>query len=229
MLSDNFKYSSYVEYDYDTMYDCHSNYLAEDEYNSCRGICRCGRIVDTRVTSVDTWGLAKDISSNKDDLLLIYCIDRVLVANRIYDTDNWDFDITGGYYGEELRRISLYDNTTLNTAIEHLLNQDSDSNKVKFALVEEYGYLLDTIKDLEFSIELVKREDIIIPNKNYANQSGPGIYKASSYEGPRGVLREEDGRLILIDGYHRYAAFEEDEMKMVVGRHGKGQNLLPNN
>lgn len=225
-LDYNFRYSSYVSYDYDRVYDCQTSYTCYDDntdegnnYNSCNDICRCGRIVNAHVTSVDTWGLAKELSSEPNDSILTYCIDRTLVALKIYDQDNWDFDIGGGYYGEELGGVVLTCHGMVDTALIHLCSLKSDSDRIKFALVEEYGFLLDSIKDLEFTIETVNRVDIKIPNEAYKIQAGTGIYKDSDYEGPRGVLREsQDGHLILIDGYHRFSAFEhEEEMKMVVG------------
>lgn len=229
----------YVNYDYDKEYPCQTFYgYAEDEgedenyHSSCYDICRCGTIVNAQVISVDTWSLAKRFSPDSNDLILTYCIDRILVAQHTYCEDNWDVIIDGGYYGDEIGGVKLIPDlqNILASTFQNLLAQESDSDKIKFVLIEEYGYLLDSIKDLIFSIELVEKDKIIVPNKEYKNTAGKGIYDSLTYEGPRGVLREtENGGLILIDGYHRFSAFENDEaeMKMVVGRIGKKSGFAP--
>jgi hypothetical protein len=227
-----------VDCDYDTVYDCYSH--------NCGSICRCGVIMNARVTSVDTWSMAEDLVGS-DDKTLLYCVDRLLVAGRIYEDCSWDVETCNSYYGEEIDGIFPESVGEINKRLNHLYYLSSDSERIKYVLIEEYGYLLDTIKDLEFSIENMRRDDVKIPNTSYHDKiesKDLGIYLDESwvypqkkgkkkgkaqrvnlfnYLGPVCVVREDkEGNKILIDGYHRYSASanrqRNNPIKVVVGR-----------
>lgn len=101
-IDTNLRWSSWsitgVDYDYNTEYD-HDSYGCDDE-----GICRCGRIYDARVTEVDTSSLLASLTNRNSvpDEIVEY-------ANQvgIQDPDNWDVEVTGGYYGDEIEGASM--------------------------------------------------------------------------------------------------------------------------
>lgn len=224
----DFYYFSYVDYDYDREREC------SYDNNICDGICRCSRITRCQISSVDTWKFAEQISLIENASILTYCIDRLLVINQIHYTDYWDFNITRGYYGDEFEGLKFLKADDVNEQLSKLYSIADDSARIKFVLVAEYGYLLESIKDLVFGLEVIKRDEIKIPNLQYSQEVNPEHYQSEqwragikhkhlSYQGPIAVLRENSaGQLILIDGYHRYAASEgETNVKVIVGRPGK--------
>jgi hypothetical protein len=216
-----------VETEYDSDYNC--------EAYGCDSICRCCTIENARVTEVDTWSIAEYLVGETDPILL-YCVDRLLVASRIHEDWNWYVDIGGSYYGDEIDGVRLEGTTEINKRLAHLYSLDSDSERIKYVLIEEYGYLLDTLKDLEFSLEEMRREDIRIANtsmqKRITGDLGPYLKETwnkgkrvsgFSYTGPVCVVRENsNGEMVLVDGYHRYSASEKREIntaiKVIVGR-----------
>jgi hypothetical protein len=86
------------------------------------GICRCGKIVDEHVMSVDLSLVTDEIydqlfprenQSDKRENILSeifyggekvdkYCIYRILAINESYYPENWRVNISGGYYGDEI-------------------------------------------------------------------------------------------------------------------------------
>ena len=230
-----------IDYDYDYTHNCSSYGCNED------GICRCGEIIDARVESVDVESIADYVMDGKKDPLLKYCIERILVTNKIYEDHHWYLDVGPGYYGDEINGISLESANEFDKKLNHLFSLQTDSERIRYALIEEYGYLLEVIKDLEFSIEKVSRDDIKIPNDHYHAKITPDSYSmyvdkttkpgpwankiyqgpiteyAYSYKGPACVVREDDdGNLILVDGYHRYTALQHRKrnrkINVIVGR-----------
>lgn len=62
----------YLDYDYDSDYNCEGS-GCDDE-----GICRCGTITNTRINSVDIDTIAHEICGDKENIILNYCVNRVL-------------------------------------------------------------------------------------------------------------------------------------------------------
>jgi hypothetical protein len=226
--STDWKYGG-ANYDYDST-GCLG--ICDDQY------CRCNKIVNARITSVSIPSLTKYITEHTKDMVEKYCVDRILRIHKIYESDNWYIQIGGGYYGEEVYKVTLECGvvSAINDDLIELEKIESDSNKIKFILRREYGYLLDVIKDLKFSIEKIKRDDIKIPNDHYHGKISAANYvmyltesyytnvpQTYNFDGPVGVLREDDaGNLILVDGYHRYSASahrkRNTKLRAVVGR-----------
>ena len=199
----NWMYSA-VDFDYDS-----SHCTGE-----CEDYCRCNKVINQKITSVDLWPIAEYIADGNKDPILLYCIERLLVSQRIYDHDFWYIGVSGGYYGEEVDSITLESVTEINKKLKQLESLKTTTERIRMVLTEEYGYLLNSIKDLEFETREVNRYDIKIPNDSYHGKIGNKSYEMYNdyqsiyiYQGFMGVVREDDdGNLILVDGYHRYAA-----------------------
>ncbi len=196
-----------LEYDYRYDYNCQSHGCDES------GICRCGEIVDFEIKQLNTdiYSLAKKIAKHfvsKPDDIFVYCVDRLLVLKKVYETSSFDVNIGGGYYGEEIRDIKIESSITraLDNDISQLMKL-SDSDKIYFILEKEYGFVLDTIKECSFKFDHISQSDIVIPNADYSRKiSKDEVEVYQSYPGPIGVFRRDSKKYLLVDGYHRYLA-----------------------
>ena len=71
----------------------------------------------------------------------------------------------------------------------------------------EYGYLLDGMKDADFSLIEVDPKDIVFPQKNYSKKlSSEKVKGYKSHQGICGVVRIKGGKYHVVDGYHRITA-----------------------
>ncbi len=194
------------------------------DYTCCTGecgddYCRCSKIINAKITSLDALSIAKKLIPKKDlDTLKGYCKERVLRHCGVFDLDNWEPNIQQGYYGEQCDGISL--NNTVLSKVKELLKTGLTIPKV---LTLEYGYLLENLKNCKWNIAVVPRESIIIGQNNYySNKLNPKIvdsYKDHTFPICVCIHMPESGNgHILIDGYHRFAATDgKRKIKIILG------------
>lgn len=220
-LSDiDFNYSG-VECNYEHIYDCQSY--------GCDSICRCGRIENTYIESIDIHKIVEvlyknyigdnDLSTQRDNKLKhilfgtgreldIYTIDRVVRKYKLYDSESWEVDVVGGYYGEELNGILI--SSYIANKIEEELNIafliDELNGRVEYLLILEYGSLLPELEKCNYEITEVDKKDVIFGSKDHYDKvklKDLTHYNEKNYDGIRGVVLEKDGKIRVIDGYHR--------------------------
>jgi hypothetical protein len=203
--------------------DCH-NYGCEEE-----GICRCGTIVDQEIEKVDIKKITdiiynlyfgentlSNIRENKLKTILygtgkdldIYTIDRILRKFKIWEEYIWEINVVGGYYGEELDSIKMSDNICkrIEDELEIAFSIDELNGRVEYLLGLEYGSLLPELEDCNYEIVDINKSDIIFGSENHydkVKKKDLTHYNDNNYDGIRGVVLEKDGRLRVIDGYHR--------------------------
>lgn len=201
-LSDiNFKY--YIDYDYDRT-SCTGN---------CDDYCRCSKIINFKVKSVNISDIANLIYENEKDEVTKYVVERILVAAKIYNPDNWDASISYGYYGEEMDSVSLNSSLikTINKNLKELASLTSDTEKIKLALIAEYGYLLPKINNMTFEYKKVPLDQIYISNDKYQKVGNCDYlldYNGKfSYDGPLIVGYYNDDKIEVIDGHHRLITY----------------------
>lgn len=212
----DFNYSG-IEYIYDTIKHC-------DEAG-CDSICRCSTIENIEIQEVDLLSITNYILAQRsrvkyfgskppgvDLTFLGYCIHRLLISNKIYNGDNWHVSVSHGYYGEEVDGIFL-ENNDVKDKIKQLINLNKD-NRIRFALQDEYGFILDNIKSAVFDVATVSTKQLNIGNRDYVKKVTPGLYK-DDYNFPIGVYRKNGDKFILVDGYHRYIDLAANKDKMV--------------
>lgn len=211
-----------VDVEYDSNRDC-ARY-------GCGSICRCSRISSIQVKSanvgvdcvyveeayMDKAGKQRRRAATISDVER-YCIDRLLRIYKTYDVDKYYVSTTSGYYGEEIGSISFNDERVLIADIDKMLNLKGDDWKIKLILEAEYSMLLDKLKDIKtVSIEKVDMTRLCM-NDEYAmrlkREASTG-YLFSEGVAQGVVLRQHDGSLRLIDGYHRYTALMADGVKV---------------
>lgn len=197
--------------------------------DKCDGYNRCSRIISTRVESVDFNAI---INSYTDQTKLseieIYCLDRILRIEKLYNKDSFEVNICSGYYGDEVQSVNIV--FDVKESIKSKLNEISnlsDVEKIKKVLEYEYGYLLDSIKYAK-SVEIkeIPFDSIKVGNESYHSKIKDfEMYK--DYEGPIAICRigigvshfKEINFYSIIDGYHRYSAAKlnkKDVVKIIV-------------
>jgi hypothetical protein len=235
IVGTNFRYNT--EYDYSDYRDC-SAHGCYDE-----GICRCGTIEDAHVVSVNIPSMVNEIHANYFDNTLatkrnstinnilggvskeidIYTIDRILRINKVYEPTNWEVQVCGGYYGQEIDDIILDDSVA--RKVEDQLDKAFDiidlTERIEYLLMLEYGKILPELKDRKYSIETIERDSIIFGSDEHyrkVNTKSLDHYSDRNYTGIRGIALSKNDKFRLIDGYHRSSTSENRTIKLVIAR-----------
>ena len=207
---------------------------SDKSHCECEGICRCSIITSAHVTEVCISTL---VSGYRKKLSEIdeYCIDRILRANKVYDTSKYDIAIRNSYYGQEIGRVTLDRKLAeiCDREVNQVLNLKTVSAKVKHILSVEYGYLLPGLDSLEFNRVKVRKVDVHYGQPDHAaavyrklTKEGVDFYRDYLKDRPEAICgvctREptevsQSAQYRLIDGYHRCAAAERDSIWMLVG------------
>ena len=203
-----------VEYEYDTQTTCDWN-------GDCNGdsICRCSTIENPRVTKVDISQLVSFFGT-KLSKIDKYAVDRILRFNKAYDPFNYEFEISPGYYGEEMDGVHLNNQvaSAINKMVAEILFLKSDDAKVESVLRMEYGHLLPVLEGRSWTVEVIEKDEIRYGNDEYRKKLSPTaceMYK--DYDGIRGVVIPKDDGYRLIDGYHRCSQ-ASGTISILVGR-----------
>lgn len=195
----DFQYSGAVEYDYYNARDCSSNGCSEE------GICRCSKIEDERVISVNLGKLVFEIISRKistkENQFLDYCIYRLAVIHKMYEPHSWYIKTGGGYYGEEIYGVFI-DNQNFKEDVDELVTL-SPQERIKYILVKEYGFLLEPLEGKTFREIEVNSGDLRVGNNEYRKKVKRGVYN-DNYDLPIGLYLKSEDKYKLVDGYHRY-------------------------
>jgi hypothetical protein len=235
IVGTNFRY--HTDYDYNDYRDC-SAYGCDEE-----GICRCGTIEDAHVISVNIPNMVNEIYANYfDDTLAtrrnstinsilggvskeidIYTIDRILRINKVYEPTNWEVQVCGGYYGQEIDDIILDDSVA--RKVEDELDKAFDiidlTSRIEYLLMLEYGEILPALQGRQYSIETVERDSIIFGSDEHyrkVNTKNLEHYSDKNYTGIRGIALVKDDRYRLIDGYHRSSTSENMKIQLLIAR-----------
>lgn len=221
------------DYTYNTEYSCETFGCNQE------GICRCGSIVDLEVTKIDLSYLTQEIyeqlipsdrKSRKRDTKLSqllyggevvdkYCIYRILSINKVYNPNLWEVNITGGYYGDEIDGVHL-DKSVLSkieSECQKLFELESLSDKLRYVIELEYGYVLDDLQDCEFELISIYKSYIDFKklNQNHikmVKMEDLDHYSIDNYDLPRGIVRGDSSGWVpvdnykIVDGFHRIIA-----------------------
>jgi hypothetical protein len=148
-----------------------------------------------------------------------YCIYRILVINKAFDTGNWEVNTCGGYYGQEIDDVTIDASLLfkINEQCEKLFKLETLSEKLRYVLELEYGFLLDDVKDCEFELISIYKNHIDFKklNQNHiinVKMEDLSHYSISNYDLPRGIVRGDSTGWVpmdnykIVDGYHRIIA-----------------------
>jgi len=222
-----------LDYTYCTSYDYNTEHFCDSSGCYDEGICRCGKIKDAYVDSINLSRLTEEIYSQfitgdkktkRRDIRISeilyggeivdkYCIYRILAINKAYDASYWEVNICGGYYGQEIDDVTIdvYILNIINDQCVKLFQLETLSEKLRYVLELEYGFLLDDVKDCDFELISIYKNYIDFKKLNQNHITNVKMedlshYDSSNYELPRGIVRGEIDNYKIIDGFHRIIA-----------------------
>ena len=235
IVGQNFRYN--VNYDYSDYRNCDA-YGCDDE-----GICRCGTIENAHVLTVDIPSIVNEIYANHFDNSLatkrnstinsilggvskeidIYTIDRILRINKAYEPSNWEVQVCGGYYGQEIDDVLLENSVAqkIEDQINEALSIIDLTSRIEYLLMLEYGNILPALQGRQYSLETVERDSIIFGSDEHyrrVNTKSLDHYSDKNYDGIRGIALVKDGKFRLIDGYHRSSTSENIKIQLLIAR-----------
>jgi hypothetical protein len=221
LVLNNLQY--YFDYNFDTDYHC-------NEYgNDCEseGICRCSTIENFKINSMNFNDIINQLfnhisSYESIDDIDKYCICRLLVKHGGCNIDNYDYSISGGYYGEEVDYISFNNKSKFIQELEFFIRMKfSNIEKIHYVLTEEYKYVLDSLKQYTDVERLsVSPSDIIIGKEDHYIKIANDEKLISLYEKhelPICLTTKVVDKYKIVDGYHRfYANNKKDKIDILV-------------
>jgi|688.fasta_scaffold258107_2 hypothetical protein len=235
MLKDiKFQYNGvYVDYSY--TYDC-ENYGCDEE-----GICRCGSIHNESVESVDVSLIVKKIydeffeegkAANRNNTINevlygigkdidIYTIDRIIRSYKIWESDNWDIEVEGGYYGQEVNDVRIKESIAdkIEEELMTVFSLPSLKEKIEYLLKVEYGKILPEITDSNYESITIDKDDIIFGTEKHLDKvmkKDLDFYSDKNYNGIRGIVKKSGDKWRVIDGYHRIFSTKFPRVKVLV-------------
>jgi hypothetical protein len=161
-------------------------------------------------------GITKEIN--------IYIIDRIVRHFKIYEEFNWEIEICGGYYGQEIGYITIKDDIAkkIEQHLDIAFYIDDLSGRIEYLLGLEYGNLLPELVGKNYEIISIDKRDLIFGSEgHYEKVKNKKLdhYSDQNYDGIRGIVIEKERKVgnqfRLIDGYHRCSATKKDKVKVL--------------
>lgn len=198
-----------------------------DYYNpsncDCEDIHRCGQIHNAKVTGIDPRDARSMVEKfvDGDDLQKLLAF---MFFRHCFKNEDFDIDITHGYYGEEVNDIRMmssgYDKIShFNTLIE----TNDIRAMLAMILTHHYGYVLPDILDYkEWELIEVSTKDIYAPEAGMKQVSDVGydhwgkhpLLVPSYYPGC--LVIPSGDKLKIIDGFHRWTSFNSKKKRRKV-------------
>ena len=234
MLKDiTFQYNGvYVDYGY--TYDC-ENYGCDEE-----GICRCGTINNEHIDSVDVSLIVKRIydeffeqgkAANRNNAINevlygigkdidIYTIDRILRSYKIWENDNWDIEVEGGYYGQEAGNVTIKETIAdkIDEELWTVFSLPSLKEKIEYLLNVEYGKVLPELSNCNYESIVIDKDDVIFGVEKHLNKvmkKDLDFYSDKNYSGLRGIVVKSGDKWRIVDGYHRIFTTKWPKLKVL--------------
>ena len=235
MLKDiTFQYNGvYVDYGY--TYDC-ENYGCDEE-----GICRCGTINNEHIDSVDVSLIVKRIydeffeqgkASNRNNAINevlygigkdidIYTIDRILRSYKIWENDNWNIEVDGGYYGQEAGNVTIKETIAdkIDEELWIVFSLPSLKEKIEYLLNVEYGKILPELSNCNYESIVIDKDDVVFGVEKHLNKvmkKDLDFYSDKNYSGIRGIVVKSGDKWRIVDGYHRIFTTKFPRLKVLV-------------
>ena len=234
MLKDiTFQYNGvYVDYGY--TYDC-ENYGCDEE-----GICRCGTINNEHIDSVDVSLIVKRIydeffeqgkAANRNNAINevlygigkdidIYTIDRILRSYKIWENENWDIEVDGGYYGQEAGNVTIKETIAdkIDEELWTVFSLPSLKEKIEYLLNVEYGKVLPELSNCNYESIVIDKDDVIFGVEKHLNKvmkKDLDFYSDKNYSGLRGIVVKSGDKWRIVDGYHRIFTTKWPKLKVL--------------
>lgn len=234
MLKDiTFQYNgAYVDYGY--TYDC-ENYGCDEE-----GICRCGTINNEHIDSVDVSLIVKRIydeffeqgkAANRNNAINevlygigkdidIYTIDRILRSYKIWENENWNIEVEGGYYGQEAGNVTIKESIAdkIDEELWTVFSLPSLKEKIEYLLNVEYGKVLPELSNCSYESIVIDKDEVVFGVENHLNKvmkKDLDFYSDKNYSGIRGIVVKSGDKWRIVDGYHRIFTTKFPRLKVL--------------
>jgi len=234
MLKDiTFQYNgAYVDYGY--TYDC-ENYGCDEE-----GICRCGTINNEHIDSVDVSLIVKRIydeffeqgkAANRNNAINevlygigkdidIYTIDRILRSYKIWENENWNIEVEGGYYGQEAGNVTIKESIAdkIDEELWTVFSLPSLKEKIEYLLNVEYGKVLPELSNCSYESIVIDKDEVVFGVENHLNKvmkKDLDFYSDKNYSGIRGIVVKSGDKWRIVDGYHRIFTTKWPKLKVL--------------
>lgn len=234
MLKDiTFQYNGvYIDYSYS--YNCES-YGCDEE-----GICRCGSIHNESVESVDVsllvkkiyddffaQGKAADRNNTINEVLYgigkdidIYTIDRIIRSYKIWESENWDIEIEGGYYGQETGDVTIKESIAdkIEEELLTVFSLPTLKEKIEYLLKVEYGKVLPELSNCTYESIVIDKDEVIFGVEKHLNKvmkKDLDFYADRNYSGIRGIVVKSGDKWRIVDGYHRIFTTKWPRLKVL--------------
>ena len=234
MLKDiTFQYNgAYVDYGY--TYDC-ENYGCDEE-----GICRCGTINNEHIDSVDVSLIVKRIydeffeqgkAANRNNAINevlygigkdidIYTIDRILRSYKIWENENWNIEVEGGYYGQEAGNVTIKESIAdkIDEELWTVFSLPSLKEKIEYLLKVEYGKILPELSNCNYESIVIDKDEVIFGVEKHLNKvmkKDLDFYADRNYSGIRGIVVKSGDKWRIVDGYHRIFTTKWPRLKVL--------------
>ena len=238
-MEKEFKMLGKINFEYLIGINYHRSYSCDESGCNDEGICRCSRMDDIEVTDIEYNKILDKIYSlyfdksietdrnNKLNNILYniveeierYTIDRILRHHKIWENKAWEAKASPRYYGEELDYIRLSNAYDIDGDIRTALSISNFNQRIEHLLYLEYGSVMPKLIGTNYTLESIKKSDIIIGNKEYHNELyKTNYYSDKEYDLIRCLVLEQDGKYKLIDGYHRISSTNKEEVLVIVAK-----------
>ena len=234
MLKDiTFQYNGvYIDYSYS--YNCES-YGCDEE-----GICRCGSIHNESVESVDVSLLVKKIyddffaqgkAADRNNVINevlygigkdidIYTIDRIIRSYKIWESENWDIEIEGGYYGQETGDVTIKESIAdkIEEELLTVFSLPTLKEKIEYLLKVEYGKVLPELSNCTYESIVIDKDEVIFGVEKHLNKvmkKDLDFYADRNYSGIRGIVVKSGDKWRIVDGYHRIFTTKWPRLKVL--------------
>lgn len=203
-MNNNFYYCG-VDVDYDR----------NSDWCECEDYCRCSTLDNVTIKNVDISDVFEQFNREYNplnDKITSYCIDVILRKNLAYSSDWYEVNVCWGYYGQEIDDVTMNNFNKVVEDISALISIPENIDKVRFALIYDYGRLLPKVISAKSAI--VKK--ITISDINQNDWYGPKIdddFKPIE-KVPMWILSTNDDKTYkIIDWYHRFEYLLLNERK----------------
>lgn len=181
------EFKNHLQYTIDYSYE-------RDRSNcDCYDICRCSKIVNTRINNLND--VYEALLRCGTTTLEKYILDRLYSIYKLYDSSNYNVLIGGGYYGEEVYGIN---NDNIDKLIEQFNSlQHLSLKETLLGLLElEYNHIPNFLNEASFTETIFE-----LSNLNYL------MLKKDKCELntliPIAILYDNGYEYRIIDGNHR--------------------------
>ena len=187
----------------------------------CDDYCRCSSLTNVRLRSLNVASVVEAVIPKKlRHTITGYCAQRMLRHSGVGDKDNWSVEVRPGYYGQEIDGV-LLDRSIAETATDHIkqvLAFRNDALRMEHILKLEYGYLLPSLRQREWTIRKISRGDVVVgQDDHYHRKLDRKLVEGyQDHTFPVAVCAVIDGVYRLIDGYHRFSSTEGKRKVAVV-------------